>query len=81
MVGSLTRMPIRRSSSRMRRWPQAGFSRLSVTMSSTQVVEPDARELHRLACAAKHLADVFPRLLGLRIGRDPVALDVPRLGL
>ena len=49
--------------------------------AAPQVVEPDARELHRLACAAKHLADVFPRLLGLRIGKDPVALDVPRLGL
>ncbi len=43
MVGSHTRMPIRRSSSRMRRWPQGGFSRLSVTMSSTMVSSTGGR--------------------------------------
>ncbi len=43
-LGSLTRMPIRRSSSRMRRWPQAGFSRLSVTMSSAMVSSSGGRQ-------------------------------------
>jgi hypothetical protein len=37
------RCPFRRSSSRMRRWPQARFSRLSVTMSSTMVSSSGGR--------------------------------------
>src|SRR5438445_11006552 len=47
--------------------------------AAPQVVKPDAVELRRLACPAKRLADVLPRLLSLWIGEDPLALDVPRL--